>query len=156
MSNRIETLVFTETYSTDNFVEDFVEMFPEFALIKDSEDADVTTACVKANLNLALDTLVQSIVDYYTVEPVKRCLAYMTAHYLQYFDVIDNYDTIKSVLRATSSMGGDGLSVSMVELAKLKNNIFSTRNEFLNTTAYGKVVTVYLDKLAGSAGGSVV
>lgn len=135
---------------------DFKAYFPEFSEITDSEGTDVTNTALTYYLDLGTNMLPQGAIEYFTTDRLVTVVNYMVAHLLAYYDVLNAYDTTKSLIRTTSSMSADGLSLSFNEVAKLNGDTFSTLNDFLNTTSYGRTVAVYLDQMAGSVGGFCV
>jgi hypothetical protein len=138
------------------WIVDFKVKYPEFAVIKNSDDEDITNTILTQYVDLAMNLLPQGAVSYFTRERLVLVVDYMVCHLLQYFDILNNYEQVKSLLRATSSMSANGLSLSYSEVARLRGDMFNTLNEFLNTTAYGKMVTIWLNQMAGSAGGYLV
>lgn len=142
--------------SVADWITNFKTNFPEFAVIKDSTGTDVTTTVLTYYLYLAMDMLPQGAIEYFSVPRMTKVVDYMVAHLLQYYDILNSYDETKSLMRTTSSMSANGLSISYNEVAKLRGDMFATLNDFLNTTAYGKTVSVFMNQMAGSAGGFVV
>ena len=139
-----------------DWIQDFKTNFPQFATITDQSGADVTTTCITYYLYLAMDLLPQGAIEYFTVPRMAKVVQYMVAHLLTYHDVLNNYGNVTSLMKTTSSMGANGLSISYGEIAKLRGEMFATLNDFLHTTAYGLEVSVFLNQMAGSVGGYIV
>jgi hypothetical protein len=138
------------------WIENFKINFPEFKEFKNGEGTDITDTVLTYYLFLAMDLLPQGAIEYFTQDRLAKVVDYMVAHLLQYYDILNSYDSTKSLMRTTSSMSANGLSISYSEVTKLRGEMFPTLNDWLNTTAYGKSVTVFLNQLAGSVGGYVV
>ena len=139
-----------------DWVAAFKTNFLEFKVITDGTGADVTDQVLIYNLNIAMDMLPQGISGRFNSTTLTRITDYMVAHLLTYTDVINNYGQVVGLMRNASSMSADGLSISYSDIAKFKNEQFSSLNDFLNITSYGKVVAVYVGKIMGSSGGFVI
>lgn len=142
--------------STATWIVQFKHRFPEFAEIKDEDGNDVTDAAITKYLYLAMNMLPQGMIEYFTRCRLSHLMEYMVAHLLQYFDVLNSYDQTKKLVKNTASMSADGLAISYTEVAKLRGDMFPSLNDFCNTTAYGRVVAVYLNQMVGTTGGFVV
>jgi hypothetical protein len=139
-----------------DWVAAFKTNFPEFSVITDANSVNVTDQVLIYNLNIAMDMLPQGLACRFDSTTLTRITDYMVAHLLTYFDVINNFGQVVGLMRNSSSMAADGLSISYNEIAKYRNDQFSSLNDFLNVTSYGKVVAVYVGKITGSGGGFVI
>ena len=139
-----------------DWVAAFKTNFPEFAVIKDGNNVDVTDQVLIYNLNIGMDLLPQGISGRFNSTTLSRITDYMVAHLLTYFDVINNYGQVVGLMRNASNMSADGLSIGYEAVAKMRNDQFASLNDFLNITSYGKVVAVYVGKITGSSGGFVI
>jgi hypothetical protein len=139
-----------------DWIANFKINFPEFATITDNNGNDVTSATLTYYLYLAMDLLPQGAIEYFSVPRMTKVVDYMVAHLLQYYDILNNYSSAKSLMRTTSSMSANGLSISYSDIAKLRGEMFSSLNDFLNATAYGRTVSIFLNQMAGSCGGFLV
>lgn len=140
----------------NTWLTDFKTNFPEYSVIEDENGTDVTNTVLTRYLDIAMDLLPQGAVTYFTQTRLIKVVDYTVAHLLQYFDVLNNYDGVKALMRVTGSMSANGLSISYEGIAALRGDMFSSFNKFLNTTSYGQMVTVWLNTMAGSAGGYLV
>lgn len=138
------------------WITNFKVSYPEFSVIEDEQGSDVTNTVLTQMVDLAMNMLPQGAVEYFTQERLWLVVDNMVCHLCQYFDIINKYGQAKSLLRATSSMSASGLSISYTDFGHLRGDMFASLNEFLNTTAYGKIVSVFLNQMAGSCGGYVV
>lgn len=134
----------------------FKALFPEFVPIIDDNGNTVTDDAIADYLGIAMDILPQALVHYLEVPSLARCTQFMTAHLLKYYNVKNGYAESRQLLRNATSMSADGLSVGYEGIAKLRGDSYPSLNDFLNTTAYGRTVTLYLEKLSGSVGGFIV
>lgn len=137
--------IINDEYTETNFKTDFHAKFPEFTSI----DSDPL-------LDLSCDILPYGLSDYLEVASVRLCVFYTVAHLCAYFDLLNAANDVKSVLRNASSMTASSLTISYSEIAKLKGEIYSNLNDFLHTTSYGRLASLYLEKIVGSPGGVLI
>lgn len=137
----VKGYVITDTYTETNFMSDFGLKFPEF------------TVSPSGMIDIAFDIIPDGVIDYLSEGTVKNMSFYTLAHLAAYFDWNNASTEVKSVLRNASSMTASTLSIGYEGIAKMKGDLFSSLNDFLNTTAYGRIAALYLEKIAGSSGG---
>jgi hypothetical protein len=138
-----------------DFLTQFKSQFPEFVPILDGS-TDITDDTIKTYLYIAMDLLPQHLVKYLPQASMQNLINYTTAHLLSYFNIRDGRVEDKSLLRNATSMSASGLSTSYESLAKMKGDMFSCLHDFLGTTAYGRMATLWLEKMSGTVGGSIV
>lgn len=117
---------------------------------------DITSSVLSELLDVALKILPQGIIEYHDAPTVTKAVDYTVAHLMAYFDYKDSYGEASAMIRNASSRSADGLSISYSEVAKLKGDMFPSLNDYLNTTPYGRIVCLYIEKMAGSPGAFVV
>jgi hypothetical protein len=142
--------------SISTFVTDFKSLFPEFVPILNESSVDVTDATITTFCYLATDILPQALVTYLSETSMSNMVMYMTAHLMSYYNVKDGYADARTLIRNATSMSADGLSVGYEGIAKMKGDMFPSLTDFLNTTAYGRMVALYLEKMSGTVGGFIV
>lgn len=79
----------------------------------------------------------------------------MTAHHLAYANIRKNNggaDAYKNLVRLAASQSADGLSISYVEIAHMHGDAFASLTDWLNTTYYGRIVIMFIEKMNGSVG----
>lgn len=140
--------IFTSTYTTDDFITDFKARFSEFASVDDND--------LENFISVACDILPSGLPDYFDSDVIINILMFAVAHLCAYFDITNMSGEVKTVLKNASSMSANGLSISFTDVAKLRGDFFNAMNDFFSTTSYGRLVCVYLGKIAGSVGGFVI
>jgi hypothetical protein len=142
--------------SKSTWITAFKDLFPEFVPILNESSEDVTDSIIETYLDLTMDLLPQSLINYLSKASMQNCLYFATAHLLTYYNVKDGFAEARTLTKNASSMSAQGLSIGFEGFAKLKGDMFSSLNDFLNTTAYGRTAAISIDKMAGSVGGFVV
>jgi hypothetical protein len=142
--------------SKSDWITAFKALFPEFVPILNESSEDVTDATIQTYLDITMDILPQNIIEYLSRASMENMLYYATAHMLSYYNVKDGYAESRTLSKNVTSMSAQGLSTSFESVARMKNDIFSSLNDFFNTTAYGRAASLYLEKMSGTVGGYVV
>lgn len=139
----------------DDWVIDFKELFPYFVPIMNGS-TDVTDDTIKKYLTLAEDMLPQGAVEYMSRTTLANLLFFTTAHLLTYFNVKDGYSDQATLLKNATSLNANGLGIGYESVAALKGDMFTSLNDFLNTTSYGRMASTWLEKMSGPIGGLIV
>jgi len=139
-----------------DWVVNFKALIPYFAPILDQNGNDVTDATIETYLNLAMDMLPQGAVEYMCRTTLANALYFTTAHLLTYFNVKDGYAEQAPLLKNATSLSANGLGIGYEGIAQLKGEMFTSLNDFLNTTSYGRMAVVWLEKMSGPVGGFIV
>jgi hypothetical protein len=142
--------------SKSDWITAFKALFPEFVPILNESSEDVTDATIQTYLDLTMDMLPQNIISYLSRASMENCLYFATAHLLTYYNIKDGYAEARTMTRNVTSLSAQGLITGFEAVAKMKNDIFASLNDFLNATAYGRIAALYLEKMAGTVGGFIV
>jgi hypothetical protein len=139
-----------------DWITSFKLLFPEFSMIRDENETDVTDATLERYLLITMDMLPQGLVVRLPIASMDNLVKYATAHMLSYYNVVDGYAEQRTMLKVVTGLGANGLTTSYEGTPKFTGDMMPALIAFFNTTAYGHIATMWLEKMSGTVGGAIV